>query len=64
MIIQSFSIESKIEDFSLVQLNLDLIWKSENGNRGHIQYSQIRPKLPPKGIGWSNLFDEIMISYN
>jgi len=29
-------------------LSLDLIWKSENGNRGHIQYSQIRPKVNPK----------------
>jgi len=48
---KSFMIESKIEDFGSVeaQLNLDLIWKSENGNRGHIQYSQIKPKLPPKG---------------
>jgi len=45
---KSFFIESPIADFTNVQLSLDLIWKSENGNRGHIQYSQIRPKVNPK----------------
>ena len=47
--IKSFLIESPTADFTNVQLSLDLIWKSENGNRGHIQYSQIRPKVNPKG---------------
>ena len=47
--IKSFLIESPTFDFTNVQLSLDLIWKSENGNRGHIQYSQIRPKVNPKG---------------
>jgi len=35
-------------EFQNVQMSLDLKWKSEAGNRGHIQYSQIRPRANPK----------------
>ena len=41
-------IETEEGEFQNVQMNLDLKWKSEAGNRGHIQYSQIRPRANAK----------------
>merc|ERR1719378_1473852 len=35
-------------EFAAVQMSLDLKWRSEAGNRGHIQYSQIRPRTNAK----------------
>ena len=42
-------IETEEGEFQNVQMSLDLKWKSEAGNRGHIQYSQIRPRANAKG---------------
>jgi len=47
---KSFKISTAdcMKDFSDCMLALNLVWKSETGTQGHIQYSQIRPKVDQK----------------